>query len=269
MKLRPATAENERTMPNEDDNPTESKPAQAKRPKLLTRMRKNIRNRLVSGVLVLMPIGITLLIIRWLAGLMADILRKPINQLFTHLGWRGFLGRYPDAAVYAISILALLVLLYFVGVLARYVLGRKVIDLIEHILMKIPFVKAIYGASRQVVQAISLPDRSAFKAVVALEFPAPGMRTLGFITGTITDPDGKLHYKVFIPTTPNVTTGFFEIVPEDKLYFTNFSVEGAFKTIISGGILAPDKFLRGQPVRSHQQQEMPENAGDQPPEPSA
>ncbi|HUT61495.1 MAG TPA: DUF502 domain-containing protein [Phycisphaerae bacterium] len=217
----------------------------AERRRLHTRLKNNIRDRLISGMLVLVPIGVTLLVMRWLFARMAGLLEKPIREVLDYLKWQ---PTYWEYYAWAVSILALLVMLYFVGVLARMMVGRRIIRAAERPLMRIPLVKTLYGATKQVVSAVSLPDRGAFKAVVTLEFPARGMRTIAFITGTIKGIDGRDYYKVFIPTTPNITTGFFELVLPEKVEVTSLTVEEALKTIISGGILAPARLHRGQGV---------------------
>ena len=217
----------------------------AERRRLHTRIRNNIRGRLISGMLVLVPIGVTLLVMKWLFSWMAGLLQEPLTRLLKHYKLE---PQHWEYYAWAVSILALLVMLYFVGVLARMMVGRRIIRAGERALMRIPLVKTIYGASKQVVHSVSLPDRTAFKAVITLEFPARGMRTIAFVTGIIKGIDGKDYYKVFIPTTPNITTGFFELVLPEKVEVTSLTVEEALKTIISAGILAPPQLHRGEGV---------------------
>jgi uncharacterized membrane protein len=81
-----------------------------------------------------------------------------------------------------------------------------------------------------------------FKSVVLVEFPRAGMKAIGFLTGYISDPDGKKYCKVCIPTSPNPTTGFFEIVPVEEVVLTDISVEDGFKMLISAGVVAPESF---------------------------
>jgi uncharacterized membrane protein len=87
---------------------------------------------------------------------------------------------------------------------------------------------------------MSLPNRAAFKSVVIVEFPRPGFKAIGFLTGRIQGLEGETLYKVFIPTTPNPTTGYFEIIPPEEVTETNMTTEEAFKMIISGGMVAPE-----------------------------
>lgn len=86
------------------------------------------------------------------------------------------------------------------------------------------------------------------RAVALVEFPSEGLRSIGFVTGTIVDERGRECCRVFVPTTPNPTTGFFLIVPREKVYYTNFTVEEACKVLMSGGIVAPDRIELCEPT---------------------
>lgn len=207
---------------------------------------RNIRRALLAGIVVLLPIGATLAILKWLFSWMAGFLVGPIGRSLAGRAWmQKLLVAHPKMGEYVawwiasiISVVALALLVYLVGLFGGLVAGRRIIKAIERALSKVPLVKTIYGGVKQIVEAVSLPNRQAFKAVVTLEFPAQGMKTIGFITGNI-NVDGKDYYRVFIPTVPNITTGFFEICSPDRFQLTDMTVEDALKTIISGGILAP------------------------------
>ena len=191
----------------------------------------SLKSRLVSGLFVLVPLAITLLILKtvfiWTAGILSPTLKLIIRDTVQ------------EPYISIISIAILTIITYFTGMLAKVVVGRKLIAIGETLLLKIPVVKSIYAAAKQVMDAMSMPDRAAFKAVVLVEFPRAGMKAIGFLTGTITDGEGKQFYKVFIPTAPNPTTGFFELVPPEQTQITDMPVEEAFKMIMSGGILSP------------------------------
>jgi uncharacterized membrane protein len=120
----------------------------------------------------------------------------------------------------------------------------------------------VYSATKQVTQAFSVPDRAAFKSVVLLEFPRPGFMAPGFLTGHIQDRDGRKYCKEFIPTSPNPTTGFFEIVRAEAVRATSMSVEEAFKMIISGGLVSADIFGSLEEGRSGTKSE-PKTGGSQ------
>ncbi|HUW18605.1 MAG TPA: DUF502 domain-containing protein [Sedimentisphaerales bacterium] len=217
------------------------------KPRLWKKIKNNIRNRLLSAMLIVVPFGVTLLVIRWLFLRMAALLHPIVSNIVPGLAEYFFTGSVPPiyltAAVSALSVIFLLLLLYLVGAIAQFVVGKRLIAIGEMLLLKIPIVRTIYTSTKQVVKTMSLPDRTAFKSVVLLEFPRPGFRAIGFLTGQIADTAGKKFCKVFIPTTPNPTSGFFEIVPTEEVTEIAMSVEDAFKTIISGGIVSPDALV--------------------------
>lgn len=208
------------------------------------RLKSNVRRRLLSGILLLMPFGVTLLVMRWLFQWVAGFIRPIITFIISKLSQVPVIEAVPDiyitVSVATLSIVVLLVLLYLVGVIGQFVIGKRLIKVGETLLMRIPLVRTIYTATKQVAQAVSLPDSAALKSVVLVEFPRPGFKAVGFLTGYIEDSAGKKFCKVLIPTTPNPTTGFFEIIPIEDVVETTLTVEEAFKMIISGGIVAPD-----------------------------
>jgi len=208
------------------------------------RLKSNLRRRLLSGILLLMPFGVTLLVMRWLFQWLAGFLRPIITYIPSKLSNVPLIESIPDIyisiSVSVCSIVVLLALLYLIGAIGQFVVGKRLIRAGETLLMKIPLARTIYTATKQVAQAVSLPDRTALKSVVLVEFPRPGFKAVGFLTGYIEDSSGKKFCKVMIPTTPNPTTGFFELIPAEEVIETTMTVEEAFKMIISGGILSPD-----------------------------
>jgi uncharacterized membrane protein len=154
---------------------------------------------------------------------------------------------YIEYAVSFATILSLLFLIYLIGVIAKFVAGRRLLALGETILMKIPLVRTIYSATKQVTTAITMQDSASFKSVVLVEFPCPGCYSLGFLTGSIIDSNGNKFCKVFISTTPNPTTGFFILRSADEVRKIEMSIEEAFKMIISAGIVSPEKLVFSNP----------------------
>jgi len=205
-----------------------------------------IRRRIVSGLLVVVPVGLTIFILRFLYQLTAGQLTPMMRPLFRTL---------PDYAVPAASILLLLLLTYAIGVLARVFIGRKIIGLLDLVLENIPLVKTVYGASKQVVQTLSLQDdASQFKSIVLVDFPRKGMKAFAFVTGKIEFKDEETgvvrpHYRVFVPTTPNPTSGYLEFVPVDEVEPCGISTEDAVKSIISAGLVMPEEI--GAPALRH------------------
>jgi len=132
-----------------------------------------------------------------------------------------------------------------VGFLARNYIGSKLIEFWENIVNKIPFIRTIYVAIKQLGEAIFAKKEKDFKRVVLIEYPREGIFTLAFTTGIgegeIQKKTKKRVLNIFVPTTPNPTSGFYLLVPEDEIKFLDMSVEDAFKLIISGGMATPEK----------------------------
>ena len=118
-------------------------------------------------------------------------------------------------------------------------IGRKAIAMGERLVEMIPVAKTVYSASKQVIQLISRDTEETPRTTALVDFPAPGIKAFGFVTGRIRMPDGRLWIKVFIPTTPNPTTGFLQIVPEERCTLLDMSTEDTFGVIMSAGVLAP------------------------------
>lgn len=196
-----------------------------------------VRNRVVSGLVVLVPVAITIFALRFLVGVMAGVLLPVIGPVVDHWPWSWRA---------ALSVALLLSIAYLLGEVAAHVVGRKLLALGEGLVLRVPFVKVIYSASKQVVEALGARRESQFKSVVLIEFPRLGTRSLGFLTGTIERPDEEPWRTVFIPTTPNPTTGFLQLVPASQVLPTEMTVEEAIKTIMSLGVLPP----RGLPPSS-------------------
>ena len=106
-------------------------------------------------------------------------------------------------------------------------------------MLRVPFVKVIYSASKQVADAFQNRKARAFRAVVLVEFPGPGMRAIAFVTGDVTDSAGRACHTVFVPTTPNPTTGFLQVIPTDRVEATPYTVEDGIKMVMSLGVLVP------------------------------
>ena len=191
-----------------------------------------LRTRMTSGLVVLVPVVVTVLVLRLLFGFTAGILLPVIDPAVED---------WPVLLRAGLSLGVLLLLIYVLGEIATNLVGRRVLQLGDNVLLKVPFVKVVYGAAKQVVAAFQGQRSKAFKSVVFVEFPRPGMRAVGFVTGSLKKPDGSVWNTVFVPTTPNPTTGFLQIIPREEVIQTDFSVEEGIKMIMSLGVLVPER----------------------------
>ena len=186
-----------------------------------------IRKSILAGILVWVPIVITFLVLKYLFNFLDGILSPAIEKL---IGFR----------IPGFGILAAILLLYVTGLVASHYLGDRLIKWGDSILHQVPIVKNIYQATKQFLHTITTSGKMQFKQVVMVKYPHPGLRALGFVTGSSKTADGKSMLHVFIPTTPNPTSGMLELIPEEEVEETNLSVEEGLRLVISGGILAPD-----------------------------
>jgi len=179
-----------------------------------------------------LPLWITLYVV-WLTMGLAGSMVSPILKII-------FLGRIPLIAIKALSFFSSLFIIWLIGLIAANIMGKKMLLLLEKLLIKVPFIKDVYGSSKQLVKYFS-EEKVNFKSVVLVEFPRKGIYTIGFITNENRWViESKNMVSVFYPTTPNPTSGFYMLVPEDELLFPDIKIEEAIKVIMSGGVLSPE-----------------------------
>ena len=188
---------------------------------------KKISRDFLAGILVIVPLAATLLILKWLFDTVDGILDPVIEAI---------LGRQIPGVGFGIII----VLIYLTGLIASNFIGRKVIQRGEDLLEDVPMVREIYGTFKQILESIMLPHKGGFREVVLVEFPRPGMKTIGFVTNRIKDTAGRKLVNVYIPTTPNPTSGYLEILPEEDVIITDIPVDEAIKMVVSGGMVCPE-----------------------------
>ena len=193
-------------------------------------MKRHLRKHLLAGIFAILPVGITLFILKFLLNISAGNLVTILAKYWDDA---------PAIVLWFISLALFILFVYALGLITAHIIGRRLIVFGENIIMGIPLLKTIYGISKQVVSSFVNQNRETFKSVALVEFPKPGVRTFGFITGSIEDTQGQKCYKVFVPTTPNPTSGFFLIVSQDAIQHTSISVEDCIKMIVSGGIISP------------------------------
>jgi len=206
------------------------------------------RSSFLTGLAVTLPALLTLAAVKWLIGTISsvtDVLLFFLPKSLTHESLvypRDGMG--PMYWYWSLVALLLAVaLISAVGVLARYYIGKKIIDWTDRVLMRVPFLNKIYGAIKQVNDAFS-GNKHSFKTVVLVEFPREGIYSIGFLTSEQRDEvQQKTREKVvcvFVPTTPNPTSGFLILVPEEKVTKLDMSVADGIKYIVSLGSLSPE-----------------------------
>jgi uncharacterized membrane protein len=207
----------------------------------MSRISNAFRQNFLAGLIVTIPFGLTVFILfklgKWIVGLLsaapAKVLIKPLSELNPSLF---------QLSTFAIGLVGTIIIVLFVGRIARFYTGRKLLGVGESIITRIPLARTIYTASKQVIESIFLTTGfKGLKRVVMFEYPRKGVYSIGFVTGTIKDDadrniSGKNLVSIFVPTTPNPTSGYYIMLPEEDIKELPISTEDAFRIIISGGL---------------------------------
>lgn len=188
---------------------------------------QHLRRNVFRGLLAVIPIGLSVLAIQFLY---VFIDRKVMGLAADKIGYT-----FPG-----LGILLVLVLLYFLGIAARNVVGREIFKTIEQVTRRIPIIKTTYEIGKQLSTTLALPEKQVFKRVVLVPFLKANIWTVGFVTGVIADRrNGDELLKVYVPTPPNPTSGTIVLIRESDTRDPGWSIEEAMKTVISGGIIGP------------------------------
>ena len=192
---------------------------------------KALRSYLLAGLVVWVPILVTFVVLRFIV----DILDTTIALIPHKYQPEQFLGMQLPG----LGVIFSLILLLVTGIIATNFLGQRLFSWGELLLAKIPLVNTIYNATKQVIQAVFASNSQAFRKVMLIEYPRKGVWSLGFLTGSPPPfaGDGEAMVSVFIPTTPNPTSGFLLLVAEKEAKEVNMTVDQALKFIISLGVM--------------------------------
>ena len=193
----------------------------------------NRRNYFITGLFSIIPIAITYFIITKLFSAFS----KPGQALIKTV--------FPDATLPFVDLIIGFILtflfIYFLGLIVSNVIGRKLYSFFESILSKIPLVSYIYSTIKQITETLTVSQKHAFKKVVYIEYPKKDIWTIALVTGESQDKDGASYYQIFVPTTPNPTSGFMLYIKKINVKETELSIDEGLKIVISGGMLAPEK----------------------------
>ena len=219
------------------------------------RIRQDLKNDLIAGLLVVIPLATTIWLTITIARWVIDFLTKIPKQINPFDGLHPILvGLLNFLVGLAVPLLSILV----IGLMARNIAGRWLLDIGERILQAIPFAGSVYRTLKQLLETILRDSNEKFRRVVLVEYPRRGIWAIAFVTGTVSSeiqPQMKESMlSLFIPTTPNPTSGWYAIVPEEDIVNISMSVEDAFKVLISGGIVnpSPSKGVRQDKISNNQ-----------------
>ncbi len=205
---------------------------------------KKIQQYLLTGLISIIPIYLTFWIIKNLflffsgpGGIIVGLfLPDFINQNF-EFGGITLLSLLQKTLGFILTIASL----YFLGLIISNVFGKKLYKLFESLLEKIPFVSKVYKSIKQITASLSGANSKAFQKVVLVEYPRKGLWTIAMVTGETLDDKDEKYYNIFVPTTPNPTSGYLLFIKSTETKKLDLSVEEGLKIIVSGGMISPEK----------------------------
>lgn len=203
-------------------------------------MIRKIRNSFITGLVIFLPLGVTIFVVDFLLGMF----KEPAIKAVESLGWQRtefFIGF--ETLVALLGLLIAISMLIFIGFISNYLFGKLFIRISEKALGKVPFVSTVYRTVKQIVETFSQQNRAVFQKVVLIEYPRPNCYALGFLTndarGEVEQKTGKSLANVFLPTTPNPTSGYLLLLPREDVKELEMTVGEGMKMIISGGAVIP------------------------------
>lgn len=217
--------------------------AKAKKDRPRRSIGQHIQKNMIAGVLTLFPIVVTAVVFIWTLGVVSDIGKPAVRALSGLVEVdQPLLAAWLEHPVFinVVSVLVVFGGIYLIGWLASQFIGARMLELFNRIVERIPLVRQVYGSTSKLLQVLQQrPDN--VQRVVMIEFPHTEMKAIGFVTRTMKDrATGRELAAVFVPTTPNPTSGYLEIVPVERLVSTDMSLEEAMNFIVSGGAIAPE-----------------------------
>jgi len=206
-------------------------------------MFSNLRKFFFSGLVLLAPLGVTFFVFNWLVVKIGGSARDPILKLLFIP--EDLISRQSLETLWnVLATMVVLLLITFLGFISRYFIAKYILSLGDRFLNTVPIVNTVYTSVKQIVQTFSSQNRAVFQKVVLVEFPRPGCRAIGFLTG---ETKGEVQHKtdeqllnVFVPTTPNPTSGFLVMIKSSEVEILDMTVGQGMKLIVSGGAVAPD-----------------------------
>ncbi len=207
---------------------------------------------LLAGTFTVIPIWITWIVFEFVLSQLSRLGSPWVRTLSRALerGWPSLSHWLLEPWFQSsLAVVVTIVLLYLLGWLATRVVGRRILGLVDRVMERIPLVHTVYGGTRKLIAALQ-EQPAGTQRVVLIEFPSPDMKTIGFVTRTLTDEaTGEELAAVYVPTTPNPTSGYLEIVPTRALVATDWGFDEAMSFIISGGAVAPEaiRYRSGHP----------------------
>ncbi len=219
---------------------------------VIERLKQDLKNDLIAGLLVVIPLATTIWLTITIASWVVNFLTQVPKQINPFHGLHPILVNLLNPVVgLAVPLLSILL----IGLMARNIAGRWLLDVGERVLHAIPLAGQVYKTLKQLLETLLKDSNGKFRRVILVEYPRRGIWAIAFVTGIISsDIQAQMPrpmLSVFIPTTPNPTTGWYAVVPEDEVVNLSMSIEDAFKIVVSGGIVAANNPLPELAIAKH------------------
>lgn len=201
-------------------------------------MGNKIKNSFLAGLATIVPVALTVYVLQVILKITITLggkVSEPLKQ-FVDVTFPGF-----NLLSSIIGLIFVIIALILVGALARNVLGKRVVKWLESMFKNIPLIGMIYTTTKQIMESISGGGAHSFEKVVYIEYPRKNIWTLGFVTSESTNQSNEEFYHLFVPTTPNPTSGVFLIIPKEDTSDAGVNVEEGFRMIVSSGIVSNNK----------------------------
>ncbi|GAA6623653.1 DUF502 domain-containing protein [Scytonema sp. NUACC26] len=224
----------------------------------INRWKQDLKNDLIAGLLVVIPLATTIWLTFTVASWVVNFLTQIPKQLNPFQGMHPILVNILNLLV---GLMVPLLSILLIGLMARNIAGQWLLDVGERLLQAIPLAGQVYKTLKQLLETLLKDTNGKFRRVVLVEYPRRGIWAIAFVTGNISNeiqsqmPNSMLS--LFIPTTPNPTTGWYAVVPEQEVVNLSMSIEDAFKIIVSGGIVSPNTPLAPLAIPKERKLEVP------------
>jgi uncharacterized membrane protein len=190
----------------------------------------HLKGKFLAGLFVVIPVGITIFILKFLFNFTDGILSSYLDRLFS-------LTTHQELHIPGLGIITGAVVIYLAGLLATNILGKQLLKLGDNLLTRIPLVKSIYSSSKQLTKVFR-EGKTSYRRAVFVEWPRPGVKAVGFVTAEV-ERNGERLVVVYVPTMPNPTSGFALFFREEDVVDSGMTVEEAVKFVVSGGAVVP------------------------------
>ena len=194
---------------------------------------KNVKKYMITGILSIIPVYFTYLISKWIFHFFSNPGAKFFDYI-SEIAGKDFIGSQ------IFGFIGVLIIIYIIGMLVSSIFVKKILLNLEKIISGIPVVNIIYKTIKQVTSSLGDPNKESFKKVILIEYPRKDVWTLAMVTGESMDKNGNEYYNIYLPTTPNPTSGFMLYALKTEVLEADISVEEGLKIIISGGVIGPD-----------------------------